>query len=163
MRREAYKPEYTTLMIAMGGCYATAPGEYSSTYNHISIPDGRMTCYFGDVVEGGWVVDKRPCIDREDFVHMVVCGPLLKESLPDGMKLELFSNQPKVCEDAKECSGSDYVSLDLYLKLWRDMGARLGQRKDNEVHWENGEVTDIPNETERYMVDGKIRQEDEWA
>lgn len=144
--RDKYKKEYTTLGIACAGVYATVGDNV-----RVSIPDTRLSSYYGDLVEGGYLIDKRPCIHREDFVHMVVSGPLLKESLPYGHKEGWDRKAIPVDPEGEKFGSLDYVSLDVYLDLWRKAGAKIGVRKGNKISWEDGSQTLIPNEKDRWL------------
>jgi hypothetical protein len=153
---DAYKKEYTTLGVGGGGVHATAPSQWSDTTAQITIYDRRLTPYFGDLVEGGVVIDKRPCVDRDDYVKMVVSGPILQESLPPGHKNVFDYGSPRTiipCTTEDKFSGLDYVSLDIYLALWSKMGAKIGKRVGDEIHWENGEITSIPPAELRWKFD----------
>jgi hypothetical protein len=44
----------------------------------------------------------------------------------------------------------DCISMDLYLDLWRPLGAKIGKRVGNEIVWENGDVSVIPDEKDRW-------------
>lgn len=152
---QPYKKEYTTLGIAAAGCYATCPpvqyGNGTTVESSVSIPDSRLIPYLGDLADGGVVIDKRPCIKRDDFVHWIVKGPMLKESLPGGCRNVPFSRDIIPCDDPKACGGYDYIALDLYMELWRGLGARIGTRVGDVIKWEDGEVFPIPPEEERFQ------------
>lgn len=148
---DAYKQEYDYLGIAMGGVYGRGPSKWSKDGFSVSIPDKRLSPYYGDLIEGGIVVDKRPCIEKDEarFVNRVYLSPLLKKSLPPKTMCKLFEKE-EPCEDVTQCGPIDYISMDLYLDLWRKEGAKIGKRVGNEIHWENGEVSPIPSESMRW-------------
>lgn len=146
-----YKQEYIYLGIALAGVYAkgrTKVTENSVTTFNSSIPDNRLYPYYGNLVEGGVIVDKRTCQEC-DVVVMAVNGPILKDELPAGHKQSLF-DPPTPCSDPTECKGFDYISMDLYLKLWRGLGAKIGERRGNLIQWENGHTEDIPPFEKRF-------------
>jgi len=149
MNRDAYKKQYTTLGIAAAGVYATSGSKSSS-----QIPDNRLHAYLGDLVEGGQVMDKRPCLEHPDFFLMVFSGPMLKEDLPPGTCNKAFSREVLLCTaaDFPNLGGYDYLSLDLYTELWRQLGARIGKRIGDFIHWEDGECQPIPLEADRWKV-----------
>lgn len=151
---EAYKKEYTTLGIAGGGVYATAPSQWSDTAVSITIYDRRLIPYLGNLVEGGVVIDKRPCVDRDDFVAMVVSGPMLKESLPAGCKEVFDFAIPRTVVpvvQGETLRSLDYIALDVYLDIWRKVGAKIGKRVGDTIVWENGYIFPIPPEDQRFF------------
>lgn len=143
--KEGYKKEYTTLGVAAAGVYASVGDNCS-----VSIYDTRLDPYLGNLVEGGIVVDKRPCIHHEDFVKLVVSGPMVRESLPPKTISRLFEPN-RECLDPKEAGGCDYVSMDLYLQLWEGIGARVGYRRGDYIEWNDGEKQEIPPYESRYL------------
>jgi hypothetical protein len=145
---DAYKPEYTILGIALAGVHAKARSQWGEC--SITMYDNRLFPYLGNLLEGGTVIDKRSC-KEEDIVQWVIKGPMLKESLPAGHKDGLWGTGPIKCEDPKSCSSMDYIALDLYVKLWSDMGARVGTRQGNYIVWNDGEVQTIPSVESRWQ------------
>ena len=141
----AYKQEFTTLGIASAGVYATIGDNVS-----VNIPDNRLAPYFGDLAENGIVIDKRPCVERDDFAHMVVSGPMFKESLPEKTVLG-WDRIPKPCNDWRDAKSFDYISIDVYLDMWRNVGAKIGRRVGNTIVWECGQVSDIPSVENRWQ------------
>ncbi len=153
MTTKPYKSEYTTLGIAMAGVYATCHNPLGDMACSVTIYDTKIEAYYGDLVEGGVVIDKRPCVDREDFVSMVVSGPMLKESLPSGHKEVFDFGYPRTlvaCSAEDKFSGFDYIALDIYLGIWRKAGAQIGKRVGNEIHWEDGTTVPIPEASQRF-------------
>lgn len=147
---DSYKREYTYLGIGDAGVYAEAPNKYSKHPASITIYDTRLSAYFGDLAEGGIVVDKRPCTNRDDFVKAVVSGPMRGSWLPEKTREGFGGNVS--CNDANEAGALDYVSTDLYLDLWRDKGARIGKRVGDEIHWEDGKHESIVPVSQRWTV-----------
>ena len=147
---DTYKKEYTILGIGDAGCWARAPSLFSDTSASITIYDKRLSCYYGDVVEGGIVIDKRPCTKRDDFVHSVCICPLLKESLPNSTKQD-WNNQLIPCTDARSATSMEYISLDLYLNFWESLGARIGTRVGDEIVWRDGSKVAIRPESQRWL------------
>lgn len=142
----------TTLGIAAAGVYGTAPNEWSKdSAVRITFYDTKLTPYFGDMAEGAVVIDKRPCIDHPDFYKMVIAGPMLRESLPAGHKKGFDDKEPVPCENVNDCKGFDYIALDLYVRLWEDMGAKVGYRRGNKIVWNNGSESAIPAAKDRYQ------------
>lgn len=141
--------EYLTLGIADAGVYATAYNKWAPDRpSSITIYDRRLEAYYGDLAEGGLVLDKRPCRENDEFIKRVVCGPMHGQHLPSKTRDSWGKHIP--CESAKEASGFDLVSTDLYLSYWRELGAKIGYRKGNYIEWENGEKDEIPSEEDRW-------------
>lgn len=177
MSRDAYQAEYTFLGIAEAGCYASAPNRWGDTPASISIPDKRLSCYYGDVVEGGTILDKRPAFEKQSraCTRAVVSGPMLRDNLPaltisradfpenqiltadsvDSIRMEPEGFFLTVGGDPFKLSSFDFISLDLYCQLWRQLGARVGKRVGMTVEWEDGEVEAIRPESERWQFDAR--------
>ena len=151
-----YKQEYIYLGIALSGVYAcgeTKYGENSKTTCSIEIPDRRLTPYLGNMKEGSFVVDKRTCA-QEDIIHWVISGPMVDFDLPEKTRKDW--DKIVACSDIKECSSMNYVSFDLYIDLWRSLGARVGKRVGDVIKWENGEETIIPEFDCRWQWDSWV-------
>ena len=147
---DSYKQEYSTLGIALAGVHATAPNQWSSsTAISIQIPDKRLNCYLGNLIEGGTVIDKRTC-DEDDVFEYVVSGPMLQESLPNGTMSAAFCPAPIKCESVRDCKSFDYIALDLYCAYWSNLGARIGKRIGDTIVWNDGEIQSIPSVDERW-------------
>ncbi len=156
MTIKEYKAEYTYLGIAAAGVYAKTTTQYninSTITSSVTIYDNRLSPYYGDVVEGGIIVDKRPCINHEEFYKMVINGPMLKMDLPNQtVELFTFPATQETIADARNCGSCDNVSLDLYIKLWKELGAKVGYRRGNVVEWDNGEKSVIPEARNRFIT-----------
>lgn len=143
---EPYKQEYTTLGIALSGVYATIGSNCS-----VSIPDRRLFSYLGCLVDGGTVIDKRTCKD-EDIVRNVISGPMLKEDLPAGhISPPWGEREPIKWDGIRKFSSMDFIALDIYVKFWQDMGAKVGIRKGDRIYWNDGDCQKIPPEESRWM------------
>lgn len=175
MSRDAYNPEYTYLAIAEAGCYANAPNRFEGEIPaSVTIPDNRLSCYYGDVVEGGTIMDKRPAFQRNDSacVRAVYSGPMLQDNLPaltlkrcqwmEGDQLLTADSESVIMEEEGfflksggqriKLSAFDHLSLDLYCQLWRQLGARVGKRVGMTIRWEDGEDELIRPESERWKL-----------
>ena len=53
--------------------------------------------------------------------------------------------------DDDSFTGLDRVDLATFLRLWRDVGGRIGQRKGDQIHWEDGQDETIPPYQLRYQ------------
>lgn len=140
---------YTVLGITLAGCWARqkpihhilSDGQFSISKISISIPDSDIEKYFVYLKEGGIVIDKRS-IKSEEAINWVIKGPMLDETLPPNTKKVLFQGE-LACTDAKECSGVESVSLDLYCQLWEFLGAKIGKRVGNNIEWNDGKKSII--------------------
>lgn len=145
-RVDPYRPELTYLGIGKAGVYGRKGPNCS-----VSIPDTRLSAYYGDLIDGGLVVDKRPVPD-DDLVKWVVSGPMLDLALPEKSCHPLWEEvQP--CADARllEHAALTDISLDLYLDLWRSLGARIGVREGDDIVWEDGAREQIRPAELRYQ------------
>ena len=144
---EAYKTgenAYDLLGIGDAGCWARIGANTS-----VTIYDMRLHCYYGDVREGGTIIDKRPAFEKDwgACCHLVCSGPMVDMSLDNGMVKKLF-DKPSVFDG--DAGAMDMVSLDIYLDNWRALGAKVGHRRGNVVKWEDGSVEEIVEESKRY-------------
>lgn len=141
-----YTPEYTVLGIATAGVYATA---YCGTSKiSISIPDNRLDPYLGNLLDGGTVIDKRPCLNNDNFVSMIVTGPMLDDLLPD-QHIRPFLEPVRPITKNDKLGPLDFVSLDIYIDIWKAVGARIGKRSNNSIIWDDGTTQEIPSPEER--------------
>lgn len=156
MSRDAYQPEYTFLCVAEAGVYAEAPNPWGDMPASVQIPDRRLSCYYGDVVEGGIILDKRPAFQRDAgaCIHEAISGPMRKSTLPPG-SFEGWDRKVIPIQQAIKIGGFDYVSLDVHVQRWRQLGARVGKRVGMTVQWEDGEIEPIRPEAERWKHDCK--------
>ena len=104
----------------------------------ISIPDVRLERYYYKLNEGGVVVDKRPCVDKEGFVKLVFACPILDLGMPKNSVSDPYKNNITDF-DPNNIDPHAYISLDLYLDIWRKFGAKIGFRKGDYIEWENGQ------------------------
>lgn len=151
---QEYKQKYTFMGIAINGVYAEYPNIFSGKIQkhpvHVEMRDRRLRSYLGDLVDGAFVVDKRPCSNKTTFTIKVIHGPLRGSWLPNKTK-ETFNGQ-EPCENAENAKSMDYISLDLYCDSWRKFGARIGKRVGEEIHWEDGEKEKILPALERWTA-----------
>lgn len=141
---------YTVLGITLAGCWARQEPIHSVYSNGVSsvskisvyIPDLEIEKYFVYLTEGGTVIDKRSIESVDIITDWVVKGPMLDETLPPDTKKVLFQGE-LACTDAKDCSGIESVSLNLYCQLWESLGAKIGKRAGNTIEWSNGEKYEI--------------------
>jgi hypothetical protein len=58
-----------------------------------------------------------------------------------------------MCQCA-DCEAFDEVAPDVFAAWWAQRGARVGQRRGNEIVWANGDLTPIPAFARRWEGDG---------
>ncbi len=93
------------------------------------------------LAEGAYIVDKRPC--GADGIAAVYSGPMAKVGLPAltisrmWEKDQTFASMldALACEDTNK--GMTFVSLDIYVALWRNVGARIGRKVNGQIVWES--------------------------
>lgn len=146
--------EFRVLEIALSGWYGTtADGARVSSY------DKRIERKYSALVEGGVVLDKRPAFGSYPRGAMaeVMDGPMLdldlapkgEERCPEPSAVLLHGLQDGFLALAKKRAtdqswrGLDAVGLDVYLSRWRVLGARIGVRHGDAIHWEDGEQAPI--------------------
>jgi hypothetical protein len=142
---EAYNARYEFLGIAFGGVHANFAN------CSVSIPDSRIRPYFGDVKEGGTVLDKRHC-GIDVVASTTMRAPMLKLSLPPQTVSAYVDDCTRTLTDPEEAGGMDYVSLDLYVQFWTSRGAKSGVRLGNAIVWQDGTTTAIPAENDRWSL-----------
>jgi len=166
---EQYKQRFQVLSAGHGGItgYENPVERYGAVVaSHSEIPDRRLTCYLGELIEGGYVVDERPALMGDDAFSISWHCPMLSLKLKDRQvdrcpkpsQLMLFGLQGSFkamaaarCAD-ESYSGLDSVPLSVWLGYWRKHGARIGQRQGNKIVWEDGEETAIPPFGDRWEV-----------
>jgi hypothetical protein len=148
-----YKQQYGYIGRGAAGVYAATPPEkckYSTQKVTIesstSIPDSRLYPYYGELLENGYVIDKARISTTREFIHAVVSGPMVKLALSDNT----ISDYYVISEAFKAPDRSVFVSLNLYVNFWRELGARIAKRIGNQIVWEDGEVEEIPSFENRF-------------
>lgn len=149
-------------------CAAVMSAAATTSWEHVPQPgygacststyDSRLAPYLGHLVEGGWVIDKRGIQHRDGFVAAVLAAPLVDTRLEGDAREECPAIDPffgaalaaggwwpaAVKMANPRWAGLDSVSVTRYVDYWRGHGARIGRRFGNEVRWEDGAVTAIP-------------------
>jgi len=169
MARDKYEERYDLLTRGVGphGSVGAESVGWSGGKCSTTMYSRRLGPYFGELKDGGVVVDKWT-VDFKTGYNLVVHGPMVDVTLPPktidkfdgqisdvmliGLQGSFQAMALKKRTDPK-WSGLDSVSLDLYCDLWRQAGARIGKRIGNEIHWEDGAVSEIPDEAHRYLPD----------
>jgi len=167
---ERYERSYEVLMRGTNGGGVHAEYREKPEDRHsvsVTVYATRLSPYLGDLREGGVVVDLWRC-DWDRAAHVVISGPMLGLHLepaqvdacptPSGIMTAAMSEDPgnpfgalAAAKLAKpEWSGLDYVDLQTWLQLRREIGARIGRRHRNTIEWEDGARTVIPSCEDRY-------------
>lgn len=119
--------------------YPTSSERSSVSGLHYSLEDN-----FCCLVEGGYVVDNRALYKNnfEVACRQLVSGPMADETLPPGKMSRAYND---ICpyEEGMEVRGMDYVSLDVYVSLWRKVGSRTGRRQGDNILWDDGTIEAI--------------------
>lgn len=147
---QPYNREYTVLTLSIGEVVALGKGIHSeSTPRTIRIMDKRLTPYLGDLVYGGIVIDQRAAANHSEFSRWMTNGPSVNDTLGSCTTVKDGTQSP--CYDARHVGPYNSVSLDLYLALWRSLGARVGKRVGDAIIWEDNVISDIPPAESRWQ------------
>lgn len=169
---DPYDARFKLLTRGLGGLMGYISGDATC-----SIPDSRLTPYFGDVVPGGYVIDKRDLLTHAPrAVEMSLHSPLVNVDLAEGeaqlcpVPEEWFANAlggmfgtlARAKVKRPTWTGLDTVCRSLYVDYWRHRGALIGVRVGNRIEWENRTPersrTIIPDAEFRYKrPNGEIR------
>lgn len=119
--------------------HGTSTSRSSVSGLHYSLEDN-YCC----LVEGGYVVDNREVYktNAEAAYRQLVSGPMADETLPPGQFCRTF-NQIEPYVEGMELRGFDFVSLDVFVSLWRKVGSRTGRRQGDNIMWDDGSVEAI--------------------
>lgn len=127
--------QYLLLSQALSSPHAILPSlktEGSITRRSVSGLNGKLEDHIPEVLEGGWILDKR-CVPESLLIQWVIAGPMLQDDLPPGCRLDLW-DKPIACtvddlygKGEPEGVSMTYVSLDLYVGLWKKLGAKVYQ------------------------------------
>jgi hypothetical protein len=145
MEDHPYDPTWKLISIALAG--VSGKRENSS----FQAPSRRLSSYFGDLCEGGIVIDKRPCPENV-IIRQAYCGAMVQVEMPDNTVSRMGGNGLEPCDDAEKAGSMDFIALNLYVNQWRKLGARIGVRRGRTIHWENGEKSPIPAFKDRYAM-----------
>jgi len=137
--------------------------------------DRRLSCYYGCLVEGGFVLDKREPLLQDH--SLAFKSPMHCASLDASGEVDYFADSPAskswlvdaIANDPNtgefgalaryakaNPGGFDRVPTIVYLAWWRERGARVGFRKGDTIVWDDGTVEEIRPVEERWMVNGEI-------
>jgi hypothetical protein len=159
---KGYELKLAVLSIGLAGCY----GE-GIDGSHITYYDTRLRPYYGELVEGGYVIDKSAVLDAKP--GLVVLSPLCRGSLPPGTRdvfpgangsivAQAIANEldnpaaplARLMLAVPDCGAFDDVAPNVYAAWWAKQGARIGQRQGNKIVWNDGTEGVIPPFAQRY-------------
>jgi hypothetical protein len=160
----SYERRLMVLGRGLAGCSGEGKGSSITYY------DSRLRPYFGELLEGGYVVDKREVL--EERPGLAVLSPMCDGGLPLGAVDEFksaegslvaqaiasggegsFRDLARLALAAPRCGAFDFVAADVYAAWWKDHGARVGRRVGEVIRWDDGSEESIrPFET-RYQCD----------
>lgn len=159
-----YERRLAALSIGLAGSY----GEMSDG-GRVNYQDSRLRPYFGELVEGGFVIVKTAILEHRP--RLAVLSPLCRGSLAPGqrkafqMSPDNFVAQAIASADASEnpaagiarmmlaapeCGAFDDVAPDVYAAWWALHGAKVGQRRGEAIVWQDGTEDAIPPFAQRY-------------
>lgn len=149
MQANKYRNELSYLGRAFADVYGECKSvvhSYGTSKASIRYPDRRLRPYYGDLKEGGIVIDMSAC-DYALVSKMVISHAMVDVDLAPGMVSSGWGDCKKTEPGTLENSGSlDYIALDVYADFWHNNGAKVGKREGNFIIWRNGDKEEIPGE-----------------
>lgn len=162
-----YTQRLATLEIGLAGCH----GQYAEGNCSVSIPDARLSPYFGELVEGGYVIDNAPALEND--YRLAVRAPMCRGNLPAGARDAFpgaadsivahalaqsgpengYSGLAQLMLIAPKCGAFDDVSPDVFAAWWASHGARVGQRRGDTIVWADGTVEPIRPFADRWKCE----------
>lgn len=165
---KGYEQRLTLLQLALGG----VTGE-SADGCHTTFYDRRTGPYLGELVEGGYVLDKREPLRQRP--SLALSSPMVDGRLTAGgvdrfdrdrargsMVLAGIASDGDnpaaglavMMMDAPAAFGGfDFVAVDVFVSWWAERGAKVGRRVGDVIDWGGGEVTPIPPFDRRFTAD----------
>jgi hypothetical protein len=159
---KGYELRLAVLSIGLAGCYGDGIDG-----SRISYYDTRLRPYLGELVEGGYVIDKSSVLEAKP--DLAVLSPMCNGKLPPGTRdvfpgaegsivAQSIANDPynpaaplaRIMLAVPDCGAFDDVAPDVYAAWWAKHGARIGQRKGNKIVWSDGTEETIPPFAQRY-------------
>jgi hypothetical protein len=166
-----YEKRMAVIQIALGG----VSGETTDGV-HVTFYDRRLQPYFGEVIDGGFILDKRAALLARP--GLAIGSPMVKGSLPpgtvdrfadrcplydvaDSIVLDAIRSDPTnpaaglatLMQDDPACGGCDEVATDVYADGWGKRWARVGRRFGRVVVWDDGQTEQIRPFERRYLRD----------
>ena len=166
MSNLAYEQRLAVLSIGLAGCNGETVDGGSITYY-----DSRLKAYYGEVVEGGFVIDKskplnmkpglayrspmcKGCLNPGAVDRMPDCSDsIVAHAIADDAgNPASYLAKLAIATAGSEFGGFDFVAPDLYAAWWLKHGARVGKRNCGTIMWSDGVSELIPLFEERYNV-----------
>ncbi len=159
---DGYDVRLATLEIGLGGCH----GQYAERRASVTMYDRRLSAYYGELVQGGYVIDKAQVLDANP--GLAVLAPLCRGGLPAGTRNvfrdrvdpvmgaalsdpESFGGVAALMIAAPECGAFDDVSPDVFAAWWGSRGARVGVRHGDRIEWADGTAEAIRPAAQRWQ------------
>lgn len=98
--------------------------------------------YYTQLLDRSFIIDRRPCLNDANYPIKVVSSPMVDFSLKGSFKRGIFTGT-SICLDPSETESMDFVSPEIYISVWRQNGATIGQRINNKIVWESGFTENI--------------------
>lgn len=149
---KGYDQRLAVLEIGLGGC----SGSYAAENARVTMYDKRISAYYGDVVEGGFVIVKTAILDARP--SLAFSSPMCQGNLPLGTRDEFQGAAGSIVAHAiasdgenparglaammianPKCGAFDFVAPDVYAAWWREAGAKVGVRRGDRIEWDNGD------------------------
>jgi hypothetical protein len=144
--KETYSETLAYLGIA-GSCAYGAGVENGQRFS-MGFTTASLTPYFGELREGGIVIDARP-VGASIRMREAVSGPMVDVTLPS-KSARGFGGTRTVLSMDSAGEDFDYVSMDIYADHWEKLGAKVGIRRGGKIHWNQGGQTRIHRFEERF-------------
>lgn len=159
---DGYDVRLATLEIGLGGCH----GQHAEGRASVTMYDRRLSAYYGELVEGGFVIDKRAVVEANP--GLAVMAPLCRGDLPAGRR-DVFQTRPDpvmaaaLCDGesfgavaalmvaAPDCGAFDDAAPDVYAAWWRARGAQVGVRCGDRIVWADGSIEAIRPAGQRWQ------------
>lgn len=137
--------------------------------------DSRITCYYGQLIDGGIVIDRHDVLDKRPSLS--ISSPMLDSHIKqvsrfadaiatnDNFMLDALSDPgsfgglatlAKAATTDKAIGAFDYLPLSQWVAWWKNLGARVGRRVGDNIVWDDGEVDPIRPAESRWAVNGTI-------
>ena len=159
----AYEQRLVVLQIGLGGVSG-----HMTDGGTVTFYDRRLAPYYGELVEGGYVLDKRAALEARP--GLAVLSPMCKGSLAAGQRdpfcgaegsivAQAIASEPenpacglaRLALAAPECGAFDDVAPDVFADWWRAHGARVGRRFGGVIVWDDGMTEAIRPFARRYL------------
>lgn len=131
---------------AAAGVYGAGPNS-SGPPSSITGCRGELSDHYHELREGGIVIDKQPCLTRENAIRELLTSPYHNPAYPDGSyEVWEYMKGPRhvfLTKFPKEIGNGDTISTDLYAAYWTALGARVGYRRGDTIVWDDGAIDAI--------------------